>query len=301
MLVEEFTQRDVSFRGAVGLAVREPNAGGPEAWVRRATARGELSLVYEPILSLRTGGVLGFEALLRWRRGSGETVSPSRFIPFVESSPRAIRELGAWVLDEACRSLAECEGTAPSSLRVAVNTSAHQLEERGFADSVLATLTRTGLTPERLALELTETVPLLDLATARKEIAVLRRVGVHFVIDDFGVGHASFRYLEALPVDKVKLPPRLVTRIGESAAAGAAIHELGRRARERGAVLLAEGAWRPRQLAELRRLGVSEVQSYFLAQEQDRPVARRCVAVPDAALTTGCSDDAIPDFAGRLS
>jgi diguanylate cyclase (GGDEF)-like protein len=173
-------------------------------------------LEYQPIISLSRGTLTGFEALIRWRHPERGTVSPADFIPVAEQTGFIV-DLGQWVLREACRQMAAwlAEFSEASQLTVSVNLSAEQLGE-DLLPLVERTLRESGLGPERLRLEITESAVLNNSEAASRALAMLRLYGVGLSLDDFGTGYASFSYLHQLPIDTLKIDRTFIARLGSS-------------------------------------------------------------------------------------
>jgi diguanylate cyclase (GGDEF)-like protein/PAS domain S-box-containing protein len=229
--------------------------------LRSAVARGEFSLLYQPQLETRSGAIVGFEALLRWRHPERGAVSPAVFIPIAEESG-IILQIGDWVLRTACAEAASW----PKPLRIAVNVSAVQLHTPGFAEGVEAVLVETGIDPRRLELEITETALIRDMPRA---LAALRRVkafGVKIAMDDFGTGYSSLSNLRAFPFDRIKIDGSFVHAVDvnqEAAAIVRAILELGRGLH---LSILAEGVETQAELGFLGEELCDEVQGYLIGR-----------------------------------
>jgi diguanylate cyclase (GGDEF)-like protein len=180
--------------------------------LRHAVDRNELIVHYQPIVSMRTGAVEGFEALLRWFHPIDGPISPDVFIPIAEETG-LIAQIGEWVLDEACRTMAVWRRNLPDSvtLNVAVNVSARQFRSGELLDTVRATLKRHHLPSSALRIELTESLLLATSASTIEVLHELRRMGVGISIDDFGTGYSSLAYLQRYPVDCVKIDRSFVT------------------------------------------------------------------------------------------
>lgn len=184
-----------------------------EAALRDTSDGRDLVLAFQPERDLRTGRIVGVEALLRWT-WDGRIVSPDEFVPVAERTGLIV-PIGAWVLREACRQLADWrrDGVA-GDVSVAVNVSPRQLLDDGFVGLVADVLAETELDGRDLVLELTEGVLLADPASVRGDLDELRALGVRIAVDDFGTGYASLTYLHRLPVDVVKLDRSFVEGIG---------------------------------------------------------------------------------------
>jgi len=225
------------------------------AALARAVRSQTLDLAYQPIVDLASGEATGVEALVRWTL-DGEAVPPSEFIPLAEASG-LITELGAWVLERACADV------APLPLRVSVNVSAVQLRSTGFTAQVAGVLARTGLAPERLTLELTESVVVDDVAAVSEVFTALRTLGVRIAVDDFGTGFSSLASLAGLPVDALKLDRSFIVAMAEREALVAGVISLADRL---GLPIVAEGIETADQLAALRRLGCGYGQGFHLGR-----------------------------------
>jgi diguanylate cyclase (GGDEF)-like protein len=238
-----------------------------EADLRRAVERGELFLHYQPVVGVKTGLVSGAEALVRWRHPQRGVVPPGDFIPLAEESG-TIAEIGRWVLQEACRQGAEWQRRWPE-FRVGVNLSGRQLAEPQLVADIDAALAATGLRPECLVLELTETVLMRDVDEAAARLQEIRRRGCEISIDDFGTGYSSLQYLLRFPIDSVKVAREFVDGLdlgGDRATLARAIIEF---AASLGLNTVGEGVERPEQVACLAALGCEYAQGFLLG----RPVA----------------------------
>jgi predicted signal transduction protein with EAL and GGDEF domain len=252
-----------------------------EAALQVALAQEQLEVHYKPQVDLRTGRIVGAEALVRWRRGD-VSVSPAVFLPAAEMTGM-IADIDRWVLSRACRQLRDwCDAGLPP-LRVAVNVSSRTLTASGYADSVLAELAATGLDPRLLEIEVTETADWTS-SGAVEELARLHDAGVHIAIDDFGTGYSTVGRLRALPVDRVKIDQSFVH---DMAADGAAICEaVLAMARSLGLEVIAEGVETDAQLSFLASHGCSEVQGYLVSPPVE---AALFIALPELPLPVGNS------------
>ncbi|MEO1229963.1 MAG: EAL domain-containing protein [Myxococcota bacterium] len=236
--------------------------------LRRAVAEQDFTLHFQPQVDLRTMRATGVEALLRWDHPESGPMSPAVFVPMLEESG-LIGTVGAWVLDQACRTAASWGQEEVASMRVSVNVSARQLYSGDFVSSVRRVLEGTGLPPARLELEVTETLLMQDFSTSARTLAALKDLGTHVAVDDFGTGYSSLSYLKRLPVDTLKIDRafiRELDRDAEDVAICRAIIELGH---ELGLTIVAEGAETRCQLERLDDLGCDVVQGFFLG----RPMA----------------------------
>ena len=230
----------------------------------KAVERGDLAVHYQPIIELESTHIAGVEALVRWRHPERGLVQPADFIPFAEETGLII-PLGQWVLDEACRQAREWQAQTGRRLGMAVNLSPSQLQDPGFVDDVAAALERHQLEPERLTLEITENVL---MHTSMERLNQIKALGVALAIDDFGTGYSSLSYLDRLPIDIIKVDKSFVARIGidEHAPLVRAVVQLGD---SLGLRTIVEGIETVQQLQELRELGVSSGQGFYLAMPME--------------------------------
>lgn len=230
-----------------------------------AIRNGEFQLHYQPQIDIATGRVSGVEALIRWPHPSEGNIPPGRFIPIAEESG-LILQIGEWVLAEACRQARQWWDAGHQDIVVAVNISALQFNRGNIVELVRKTLTDTGLPPERLELELTESVLLHDIEGTRQTIEALRAIGVTLSIDDFGTGYSSLAYLKQIKVNKLKVDQSFVRDIGHDADDLAIVHaiiQLGRTLQLR---VIAEGIETSAQLEILRNHGCNEGQGYHFSR-----------------------------------
>ena len=233
-----------------------------KAELEHALERNELCLFYQPIVDVEHGTLVAVEGLIRWRHPVRGLLAPGAFIPLAEETGLIV-PIGRWVVEEACRQAREWDAIAPE-LYVSVNVSGRQLAEQSFAAAVRTALETSGLAPERLILELTETL-LISEAAARPAIEELRLLGVRLAVDDFGSGFSSLDYLRRFPIDILKIDRGFVETLDQprDAALLAAIVELARRL---GIATVAEGIETPEQLAQVRRTGCDRAQGFLFAR-----------------------------------
>jgi diguanylate cyclase (GGDEF)-like protein/PAS domain S-box-containing protein len=201
-----------------------------ESELRRAVERQQFILHYQPVRDLRSGEVVGSEALLRWNHPKRGLVGPTELIPTLESSG-LIAEVGRWVVDEACRQAATWAVEVPSLQWTAVNVSAAQLRGDSFVRFVRDSIARHGLSAARLSIEITESLALDDSAETSDLLRRLRELGARIAVDDFGTGYSSLAYLRRLPIDRIKIDRSFVEGVGsdaESTAVARVIVELAR-------------------------------------------------------------------------
>ncbi len=229
-----------------------------EEEMRQAVGRGEFHLVYQPIVSISTETVIGFESLVRWNHPTRGNIPPSVFIPIAEEA-RLIEPLGEWILRAACAEAA----TWPVKARVAVNVSPIQFSNPNFPALVSQALSQSGLSANRLELEITESVFLAGDETTDRQFAALKSLGIRLALDDFGTGYSSLAYLQRAPFDKIK--------IDQSFVRGAALGENRNAAIIKAIVTLAEtvnmettveGVETHDEVDLVRNLGCSHIQGY---------------------------------------
>ena len=228
--------------------------------MRDAIGRGDFVLHYQPVVDLKLGRIAGFEALMRWDHPVRGPISPVEFIPLAEETGLIV-PLGAWVLHEACRQATQW----PDALRVAVNVSPVQFHGTSFEQTVLAALGTSGLPPNRLELEITESVLLQDGDEVVACLHRLRALGVRVALDDFGTGYSSLSYLRRFPFDKIKIDRSFIREIADpdTAAIVQAIIGIGERL---GTSITAEGVETQAQLDRVTEEGCTEVQGYFFGR-----------------------------------
>jgi diguanylate cyclase (GGDEF)-like protein/PAS domain S-box-containing protein len=226
-----------------------------ERELRGAIERDELELHYQPIVNLRSGEVTGLEALVRWRHRERGLLEPADFVSIAEDSG-LIEPIGRWVQERAARQILEWHELRPDDrpLDVAVNLSARQVAHRDLAASVAEVLASTGLDPQHLRLEITETVLVDESASALASLEELNELGVRLVLDDFGTGYSSLAYLNRYPFHALKVDRSFVDTLGVEQEGTAIVEAVIGMARALSLDVIAEGIENEVQLAELRRL-----------------------------------------------
>ncbi|MDQ1714405.1 MAG: hypothetical protein QOC60_350, partial [Frankiaceae bacterium] len=230
--------------------------------LREALSSGGLRLHYQPVVRLGSNEVIGnevigAEALMRWTRPGHGDVPPSVFIPLAEEAG-LIAELGTWSLHQACSDAVSW----PGELAVAVNLSARQLAD-DIAGTVRAALHDSGLAPNRLWLEVTETAIFADVPTAADHLRALEALGVHISLDDFGTGYSSLVYLRDFPVHSLKIDRSFIAGLGNNPDDSAIVAALISLGQSLGLRIVAEGVETPEQMNALRRLGCEFAQGYL--------------------------------------
>jgi diguanylate cyclase len=247
------------FEAGMGAAVRDRRM--LEHDLRQAVAQGEFSLVYQPQEDIETKGVVGFEALLRWKHRTRGWISPVVFIPIAEESG-AILGIGEWVLREACKQAASWS----QPLTIAVNVSAVQIYNENFVQLVHEVLLETGLAPGRLELEITETALIRDLNRALATLRRIKALGVHIAMDDFGTGYSSLSNLRAFPFDKIKIDGSFIKSVNTNEQAATIVRAVLGLGRGLGLPVLAEGVETPAELEFLQAELCNEVQGYLVGR-----------------------------------
>jgi len=227
-----------------------------ERELRHAVEREELELQYQPVIALGSGEIIALEALVRWRHPKRGVLDPGEFVSIAEESG-LIEPIGRWVADTACRQALSWHALRPDErpLDIAVNLSARQVAHRDLADSVAEILTRTGLEPVNLRLEVTESSLVEEPATAIATLEELSEIGVRLVLDDFGTGYSSLAYLNRFPFDALKIDRSFIDGLGIEQERTAIVEAVIGMARALSLDAIAEGVESEVQLAELRRLG----------------------------------------------
>lgn len=242
--------------------------------LRQALHRGSLTLHYQPRLRLADGAIMGAEALLRWRHRRHGSVPPSTFIPIAERS-ELIVEIGGWVLNEATKEAASWPGVGT----VAVNVSARQLAHGALLTQVATALELSGLEPERLELELTETMLLDGGMDTLLTLSAIRDLGVGLALDDFGTGYASLSMLRTLPLTGVKLDRSFVRDLPQDREDAAIVRAIIGSGHALGLGVVAEGIETPAQNRFLTEMGCDEGQGFLFGQPAP-PEAMRARLAP---------------------
>ena len=233
--------------------------------LRRAVERGELRLFYQPVVSMESGAIVGSEALVRWQHPTRGLVPPDSFIPLAEEIG-LISAIDTWVMRTACAQAAAWRKAGHPDLIVAVNVSGRELGRSDLVDRIEAVLFESGLPPDRLEVEITESAAAAQPAEALEELHQLRRAGIGIAIDDFGTGYSSLSKLATFPADRLKIDRSFLSGIrletDEAPLVSATIalaHQLGMK-------VTAEGVETPAQLAFLRRQGCDLLQGYLFSR-----------------------------------
>ncbi|MGS2745044.1 sensor domain-containing protein [Halomonas sp. LS-001] len=236
-----------------------------ESDLHRAIERNELFLMYQPQRDLGTGHVLGMEALVRWRHPSRGLIPPSQFIPIAENCG-LIAPIGNWVLEAACHQHAYWVSQGLTNGSIAVNISAHQFRQVNFCHHISEVLSRTGLQPGLLELEVTEGVVMQGIDQVLHKLNTLRELGVTLAIDDFGTGYSSLNYLMHLPLHRLKIDQSFTQGLLNDPQSGAITNAIIQMGHSLGLVVLAEGIETKEQEAHLQALGCDAGQGFLYAK-----------------------------------
>ena len=239
----------------------------------------EFHIAYQPKVDLKTGHVVGLEALLRWKSGELGSVLPSRFIPVLEENTRMV-DVGEWVARTALGRIKEWSKTSGTMLRLAVNVSARQLRTPGFGQILNCVLEGQGVPADALEIEIQEGSILKDLNQSIKILTEIRELGIHITIDDFGTGYSSLNFLQRLPIHAIKIDRTVIANMEEKEESRRTVKTIIAMAHGLGRKAVAEGVENAHQLALLREYGCDEGQGFLFSP----PVATRDVAATIAKI-----------------
>ena len=229
--------------------------------LRRALHNKEFELYYQPLVTLQTNEISAFEALLRWHHPTRGMISPAEFIPIAEETGLII-PLGEWVLKAACRETVNW----PDHVKVAVNLSPSQLNNRNLVKVVMEALEESGMPATKLQLEITESVLMQNTFSTLATLHELRKLGVQIAMDDFGTGYSSLSYLRSFPFDKIKIDRSFIKDLANGAEPLAIVHAVAGLANCLNMISTAEGVETQQQLDTLQAIGCTEMQGYLFSQ-----------------------------------
>jgi diguanylate cyclase (GGDEF)-like protein len=232
-----------------------------ESELRNAIAQEEFEIYYQPVVDAKTRLITGVEALVRWKHPTRGLVAPDKFIPLAESTG-LIAPLGEWILQRACRDAT----SLPANVKVAINISAVQFKKGNLFDVILRTLVETGLAPDRLELEVTETALLENQEAHLTTIRQLKNLGISIALDDFGTGYSSVSYLTIFPFDKIKIDKSFTQGVFTRRDCRAVIASTLALAQGLGTMTTAEGVETEQQFEYMRAAGVDLVQGYLFGR-----------------------------------
>ena len=253
----EIATKDVQTEAASRLST--------ELALRRSITRDEFDVMYQPVVAVGDGSLVGVEALVRWRRPDHGLVGPESFISIAEDTG-LIRPLGAWVLHQACRQLRHWSRVGVSGGVVSVNLSGRQLASPDLIGNVLGAIAAADIDAGQLSFEITESVLMEDVDRSANILHSLKDIGVGLAIDDFGTGYSSLAYLERFPVDALKIDRSFVSRLGADPADSAIVAAVMALGHALGLAVIAEGVETREQLQILADLGCDSAQGYLFAK-----------------------------------
>ena len=262
--------------------------------LRSALATEQFRLVYQPIYNLDDLAIVGVEALLRWDHPTRGVIQPDDFIPILEQTGQ-IREVGRWVLCQACAQMAIWHGRG-DTLDVSVNLSGRQLDDDAIVEHISDALKASGLDATSLIVEITETALMRHADATARRLQAVKALGVRIAVDDFGTGYSSLAYLQQFPVDCLKIDRRFTNAITTSPESKALIGTLVQLGKDLGLKTLAEGVETTSQMDHLRGEHVNEAQGFLLARPLEPDVLEAQLLAPTrpgAGSTGGLGSDSL--------
>ncbi len=250
------------------MGVRSVSRLDLDTALHHAVERGEIEVHYQPLVALADRRIVGAEALVRWNHPDHGILLPAHFIKLAEDNG-TILPIGRMVLEQACRQAQTWQQEFGSTLQVGVNLSARQFQQAGLADEIAAVLQATGIDPQQLCLEITESLAMDDVDLTSAILTTLHTLGVQVAIDDFGTGHSSLGYLARFPIDVVKIDQSFVRDIDHDRVKSAIVSAVVALSKAIGSTTVVEGVETAAQLEELQNLGCDVAQGYYFA----RPVS----------------------------
>jgi diguanylate cyclase (GGDEF)-like protein len=236
-----------------------------EARLRRALAQNELRIVYQPKISIATGAITGFEALLRWTNPKLGNVAPARFIPIAESTGLIV-PIGTWVLEQVCRQIRRWREETGAPIKIAVNLSLRQFHQKDLLSVIRRCIDASGADADSLELEITESTAMSHAEEVEMVLHQIRSLGVSLSIDDFGTGYSSLAYLKRFPVQALKIDRAFVRDLGADSDSEAIIRSILSLAHGLKLRVIAEGVETRTQLDFLRRLSCDEYQGFLFSK-----------------------------------
>jgi diguanylate cyclase (GGDEF)-like protein len=258
--------------------------------LRSALAANQFRLVYQPIYNLDDLSIVGVEALLRWEHPTQGVLQPDEFIPVLEQTGQ-IREVGHWVLRQACSQMALWHARG-NTLDVSVNVSARQLDDDNIVGFIRDALQSSGLVASSLIIEVTETALMRDTSAALRRLQVIKDLGVLIAVDDFGTGYSSLAYLQQFPVDCIKIDKSFTNAIATSPESKALVRTLVQLGKDLGLKTLAEGVETTGELDLLRINDVDEIQGFLLSRPLDAETLESQLFAPSPLVTRATTSEA---------
>jgi diguanylate cyclase (GGDEF)-like protein/PAS domain S-box-containing protein len=255
------------------MHVRNMNLLQVETDLRHAVERNEFEVLYQPIVTLETGAIHEFGALIRWRHPVHGMITPDEFVGVAEETGLIV-EIGQWILDQACRQIAKWQKSFSTELSVSVNLSAKQLMHPSLTKQIMHTLRLTGLRARQLKLEVTESTVMEHSERALSVLRELDELGVSLSTDDFGTGYSSLSYLQKFPFDRLKIDRSFIDKMEDDAKSASIVKTILMLGENLGIEVVAEGIESQQQLAHLRRLGCTLGQGYLFSRPASALEAR---------------------------
>ncbi|MBD2256099.1 EAL domain-containing protein [Pseudanabaena sp. FACHB-2040] len=262
----------------IGVRVEAISRLRLETDLRLALERQEFQIYYQPIVSLKTSKLTGFEALLRWQHPEQGMIFPTQFIPLAEETG-LINPIGEWVLRQACQQLQIWQQRFPVSppLTISVNLSTQQITQPDLVEQVRQILDETGVNPNSVKLEITESIIMENPETAIAVLKQLKQLGLELCVDDFGTGYSSLAYLHYFPVDTLKIDRSFISQIDSEGEQLEIVQTIIRLAWNLGMNVVTEGVETPNQLAQLKSLRCEYGQGYLFSQPVDMQAAQQLI------------------------
>jgi len=268
--------------------------------LHKVIERRELRVYYQAQVSLNTGRIVGTEALLRWQHSSGEMISPGTFIPLAEEIG-LIFPIGEWMMRAACRQAKDWQKNGLEPLRLGINVSAHQFQDREFMDVLSRILEESRFEPKWLNVEITESVVIHDVRETIQKLRQLHAVGITVAIDDFGVGYSSLSYLKDFPIDQLKMDRTFVQNLPHSGNDAKIAGHIVDMAHSLGLSVIAEGVETRQQLQFLKSIGCDEVQGYLLSRPIPAEDFGRLLQIATPyPFIAGCLEPEIDDISANV-
>ena len=239
-----------------------------ESGLRKAVENDELVVFYQPLINLEDNKLIGMEALLRWKHPEKGMISPGDFIPLAEETG-LIEPIGEWVLEAACTQNKKWQDAGYPPVKVSVNMSVRQFSKKNVAEMISDILKKTGLSPEYLGIEITESIIMQDVKSTIAKLKKLHDMGICLSIDDFGTGYSSLSYLKLFPINFLKIDRSFVFNITSDSTDAAIATSIILLAHSMNLKVVAEGVETEEQLELLRQQGCDYVQGFFFS----KPVA----------------------------